>query len=450
MKGRIIMCFRKKKTKAAKNAAAQNTVSAPVKSTDDLTGVLSLPAFYKEAADFIRYNSGTSFAFCRASVGNIRAINESYGMVSGDKVLKAAADVIGSDNDIKAIVARDRSKFVFMVPYETEEELKAWTASIHEKLGDIGNVLERKPKVYMHMGVYATGGRLVDMTVEEMVACAKVAESEASKRTHASVVYYSEQIKRAAQEDIILVRDMKEALEKKQFAIALQPKFSPEGEVVGAKVMTRWMHPELGAVGAWRFVPLFVKNGFILDFDLYLLEEICALEKKWKKAGKKCAKISVNMPRALIADEKSMKKCAELKKSYGVDDGLIGLEFTERLIEDNAAKMPKVIEFFRNNGFMIILDAFGGGSGKAETITEFRPDTVKFSPSIFEKGSITDEESAQLDTWIKTAKDNGILTAVTGVPEPLLPALREKGVDIFQGDASGAPMSVADFESKCL
>lgn len=417
---------------------------------DELTGVLSLSEFYKEAEDFMVSNQGTNFAVCRVSVGNIGAINEAYGMMSGDKILKKAAQVITSDEEGRALVARDRSKFVFMVPYYAQEELDVWINSLHERLGDVGSVLEQNPKVYMHMGVYVTGGRLVDKTIEEMVACAKIAESDASKRTHASVVYYTEQLRKLAQEDEILVRDMRSALNKKQFLVSLQPRFDVNNNVVGAKLMTKWMHPQLGAIGAWRFVPLFVKNGFILELDLYLLEQACALIKRWVSAGKTPLSLSINMPRILVASELNMKKCVDLKKKYGVADQLIELEFSERLIQDSINIMPAVFTYFRKSGFLLAIENFGAGDASDETITTFRPDTLKFSRNLFEKGYCTEDELILLDRCIETAKNAGVSTAVTGVPEAVIPMLKEKGIDIFQGDVNVTPLSIAEFESRYI
>lgn len=433
----------KKKTKQAVS-------QVPHKTHDELTGVLSLPEFYKEAADFILHNPGMSYAFCRASIGNIRSINESYGMVSGDKILKQAAEVIASDESINALVARDRSKFVFMFPYQEQSELNEWIASIHEKLGGIGNVLEQNPKVFMHMGLFTTDGRLVDMSAEEMVACAKIAESEASKRTHASVVRYTDQLRIAAQEDEILMRDAAEALAQKQFAAALQPVLDNEGNLISAKLLTKWNHPQLGAVGAWRFVPLFVKSGFILDLDLYLLEQICALMNKWESSGMTPVRISLNMPRALVSSERSINQCIELKKKYSVADGMIELEFSERLIEDSMSVIPKVFDTLRKNGFVISIEKFGSGMGLTQTITDLKPDNVSFSRGLFENDSLTDDDISVIKNAVEAARQAGAQTFASGVPEQMVDSLRDIGVDTIRTAADEFTLSIPNFEAEYI
>lgn len=432
--------------KKSKNVP-QNTPQAV---RDELTGVLSLPEFYKEAADFILHNPGMSYAFCRASVGNIRSINESYGMVSGDKVLKQAAAVIDSDESINALVARDRSKFVFMFPYQEESELNEWIDSIHKKLGTIGNVLEQNPKVFMHMGLFTTGGRLVDMSAEEMVACAKIAESEASKRTHASVVRYTDQLRAAAQEDDILMRDAADALAQKQFAAALQPVLDNEGKLISAKLLTKWNHPQLGAVGAWRFVPLFVKSGFILDLDLYLLEQVCATIKRWDSSALQPVRISLNMPRALVSSERSIKQCIELKKKYSVADGMIELEFSERLIEDSMSVIPKVFDTLRKNGFVISIEKFGSGMGLSQTITELKPDNVSFSRGLFENDPLTEDDMSIIKNAVEAAKQVGARTCASGVPEQMVDTLRNIGVDIVRTASDEFTLSIPNFEAEYL
>ena len=433
-----------------KKAVKETPVSAPQLENDTLTGLLSLDKFYADAAACIRYYPEGAFAFCRISVGNIAAINETYGWESGNKVLRAAAEALAAD-DSHSIIARDRSKFVMMLRYDTKDELDRRLDALHSRLSTIGNCLPANPKVYMHTGVFSTEGRLTDKTVEEMVACAKIAESEASKRTHESVVFYTEQLRRAAAEEAELQNSMEEALRKKQFAVCLQPKFNMQtGEVTGAKIMSRWLHPKLGVIGSYRYVPLFVKNGFILKLDLYLFEQACSIIKKWIDKGYTPIPLSLNVPRALLADKRNMTDYVELKKKYKIPDGLCELEFSERLVDDKVTTIGAVFEYFRNNGFLCTVENFGAGNASLSTITGFPIDAVKFSRNYFDNGLPSEDEQQQIRSAIAAAKSAGVQTSATGVPDAAVPLLKEMGCDILQGASAETPLTVDEFNDRYM
>lgn len=417
---------------------------------DRLTGVLSLEGFCADAEECIRMYPGSSFAFMRTSIGNIGAINTAYGRETGNNVLRTLARTL-CEMDDHIIVGRDRSKFVYMTRYEDTDKLYAWLEALHNRLENIGAAMAEKPKVFIHTGFIATDGKLISMTVPELIACAKIAESDASKRTHTSCVRYTEQLRIAAEEDELLERDMADALKKNEFAVFLQPKFDARtNAVVGAKIMSMWHHPKMGAIGSYRYVPLFIKNGFILDLDMYLLEQACKLLRGWLDAGKKAIELSINVPRMLITSQKSMDACVALKKKYDIPDRLLELEFSERLVDDNIASIQRIFEFFRQNGMLCSVENFGSGRGSLRTVTNFSIDSVKFSRDFFEKGYLTEEEQAQLGEVIAAAKKVGVVTSATGVTEGCMEPLRALGCDVIQGAVDETPFSAADFEAKYL
>ena len=45
--------------------------------------------------------------------------------------------------------------------------------------------------------------------------------------------------------------------------------------LVGAEALVRWQHPEKGLISPGLFIPVFEKNGFITQLDLYVFEKVC-------------------------------------------------------------------------------------------------------------------------------------------------------------------------------
>ena len=415
----------------------------------------ALENFYEDAATCLRYYPSGCFAFCRTSVGNIGAINETYGRGSGDKVLDAAAaaltDTSVSGEGFHTLIARDRSKFVTMMRYEDEDDLQNKLNLLHERFKHIGEVLPENPHIYMHTGYFPTEGKLLDMTVKEMVACAKIAESDASKRTHDSIVRYTDQLRLNAVEDEQMAADMEEALAKKQFAVCLQPRFDmQDGNVIAAKIVSRWIHPKKGIIGSYRYIPLFVKNGFIIKLDTYLFEQACMILRKWIDKGRTPVPLSLNAPRMIITDRRYMESYVELKKKYKIPDGLCELEFSERLVDEAVKTIGDVFAYFRDNGFLISIENFGMGNKSVSTISDFHPDSIKLSANFFEDGEPSEQQRDTMKLYIDTAKAAGIQTIATGVPGSCEQLMRDIGCEVLQGSAGADPMPVDDFEKAYL
>lgn len=441
--------FGKKKKKEdveSKNIAPIIPEEGQLSQYDELTGVLSVASFNEEAAGYIRTFVGSPIAFCYISVGNIGAINEKYGMEGGNDVLRETARVLTSyDNGL--LVTRDLHHFMFMTSYQDEKQLGDWLDKLHEVLSGVGRVLPENPKVYMHTGVYVTGGRLVDLTAHEMLERAFLANREAAKRTHSSYIFYSEQLRIAAEEEKELEKDMEAALENNEFLIYIQPRFDIHtNKIIGGKIFSRWNHPKRGLVAAHRYIPMFVKNGFIIKLDIYMLEKTCMLIRKWLDKGYKPLRLSLNVPRVFVTEsEKYVPLYKEIKKKYDIPDGIIELEFSERLVDDRFSKAKEIIKEVADSGFLCAVENYGSGLMQPETITDTGIHTVKLSRDLFEDKFIDEEEHALIDAAVQTAHDINVTVAATGVPDNLIDELRELNCDIIQGRLGQEPMSLDEF-----
>jgi len=60
-----------------------------------------------------------------------------------------------------------------------------------------------------------------------------------------------------AHNQLQLLQDLRQALERKEFVLYYQPKFNPpNGPVLGAEALLRWQHPTRGMVGPDEFIGL--------------------------------------------------------------------------------------------------------------------------------------------------------------------------------------------------
>ena len=90
------------------------------------------------------------------------------------------------------------------------------------------------------------------------------------------------------------------ALQNREFQVYLQPKYRTESETIGgAEALVRWMGAE-GIIYPDGFISLFEKNGFIIQLDLWVFEEVCLRIRAWLDAGLPPVKVPVNCSRVQL------------------------------------------------------------------------------------------------------------------------------------------------------
>lgn len=112
---------------------------------------------------------------------------------------------------------------------------------------------------------------------------------------------------------------MEEALERQEFQVHFQPKFSLEsGRIAGAEALTRWRNAEGGQISPNEFIPVFEQNGFILRLDQYVLDEVCRRLRSWLDAGMPVTPVSVNQSRRLLYQPDYVRTLEQTLERHGI------------------------------------------------------------------------------------------------------------------------------------
>ena len=68
---------------------------------------------------------------------------------------------------------------------------------------------------------------------------------------------------------------MREAMNNGEFKTFVQPKINPvTGKCVGGEALVRWISNKHGLIKPGEFIPLFEKNGFVVDIDWCVLKTV--------------------------------------------------------------------------------------------------------------------------------------------------------------------------------
>ena len=336
---------------------------------DELTGLYNRTHFYELAQEKIE-NAIEEMCIVVMDICNFKVVNELYGMHTGDSLLKEIAERLKQiDTEQSMLPARFMSDHYYMCLSKKELESGILPKRFQTSLEEVD--------VRVVYGIYMVDS-LDEVSINVMCDRALLA-AHGKNHTYKEYMYFydSKEHQRILQEQEI-EKDMEQALEENQFYIVVQPKYNPNtGKIVGGESLVRWQHPAKGMISPGLFIPVFEKNGFIVQLDYFVWEETCKLLSKRKHAGEEYVPISINVSRAHFYGTELMNKLQELIQKYNLDTKDLELEITESLCGEDPEIIYDKIRTLQEHGFKIAMDDFGSGYSSLNMLKEMPLDILK-------------------------------------------------------------------------
>ena len=336
---------------------------------DEITGLYNRTYFFELVKELLEKTNDEMY-IVTMDISNFKIVNELYGMNVGDDLLKELANqLLKLGESYKMVSARFMADHYYMCMSKKDFELINFPRSYKTFLEDMD--------VKVIYGVYAIE-KDNPMSVNVMCDRAYVAVHDKTYSYMDYIHFYnvSEHEQILLEQDI--ENDMEQALEDRQFYIVVQPKYNPTTEkIVGGETLVRWQHPKKGIVSPGLFIPVFEKNGFIVQLDYYVWEETCKLIAKQKAEGVKTVPISINVSRAHFYVNELNQKLLGLIKKYDLETSDIELEITESICESAPDAIYDQIRELQRLGFKIAMDDFGSGYSSLNMLKEMPLDILK-------------------------------------------------------------------------
>lgn len=242
---------------------------------------------------------------------------------------------------------------------------------------------------------------------------------------------------------------MQDALKNHEFEVYLQPKVELKGETIaGAEALVRWNDPEYGLISPAEFIPIFEKNGFIVNLDLYMFEQVCGLLQSWIEKGYEPVPVSVNLSHVHLKNPDFLKEFRAIFQKYKLPPKLLEIELTETLVFENLDLLVKVIDQFHEIGFDCSLDDFGSGYSSLNILKDVPVDTLKLDRGFFGSNQQKNDRGGYIvESIIELAKKLKMQTVSEGVEtKEQVAFLKKANCDMVQGYVFAKPVPIVDFE----
>jgi len=403
--------------------------------------------FIKDAELVVNSSPYKSYALVHYDINKFTIINNSVGYKAGDEILQQIGKTLRRNLTDEIIGKAEGDNFFVLFEYRNKNELVDRACCISGEIESMKIWGRHKINPAVKTGIYFINNE--DLDIRLAIDRAFFAKSMLKSSYKSDYAIYEDRMGCSLIEVKRIEDDMYRALNEKEFRVYLQPKVDLQtGVISGAEALVRWDHPDLGLLGPDRFIPIFEKNGFIVNLDKFVFEEVCSNIRKWLKLGYDVVPVSVNVSRVHFLNSNFVSDYNKIKKKYKVSDDLIEIEITESVVfsNENEKEVFTVMRKFRDEGFEISMDDFGSGYSCLGLLKEMPIDTLKLDKMFLNN---IEEYNSQIivSNIVNMAKNLNLNVVSEGVETyTQVDFLRDIGCDMAQGYVFAKPKPVDEYE----
>jgi len=376
-----------------------------------------------------------------------KQVNDSLGHTCGDILLKEVAGRLASCLRAEDVIARIGSDefVVALVDISRREHASVVAKKILDSLSCPIAVEGHELQISASIGicVYPDDGDDAETLIRNAdVAMSRVKQGEG----HEGYLFFSPEMNKRALERLNLEGNLRRALERDELSLHYQPQLDLEsGRIIGAEVLLRWNHAGTGMISPATFIPVAEETGLIVPIGQWILENVCARNKEWQRAGLPIVKLAVNISAKQFRPTLP-RLVAEILARHELDARFLELEITESMIMQNVEGVIAMMGDFQQLGVDLSLDDFGTGYSSLSYLKRFPIDKLKIDQS-FVRGIIQDDDDKAIArTIISLSKNLGLRVIAEGVEtEEQLDFLRLAGCEEIQGYYYSRPLPEDDF-----
>ncbi|MCC0738191.1 GGDEF domain-containing protein [Clostridioides sp. ZZV14-5902] len=414
---------------------------------DNITNGINSTKFSMLIKPLISKSPDSTYMMIAINIKDFKLINDCFGSEKGNNALKYIYNVLEKNiiNDEEFVCRHDADLFYLFIKNRAVLEVLELLYKIENEINYFNKDKENPYFLRISVGIYTIENHNEDLiTIQDHVNTAR----KSFNKTHKSDFnFYSDIEKNRLIFEKELSNLMEKGLADKEFFICLQPKVDIKtGKIRGAESLVRWNSVEKGMIYPSDFVPLFEKNGFICELDLYVLEETCKLISKWIKECKELLIISVNVSRQHLKDKLFLEKYEMICNKYNVPTWLIDLELTESIFLESPEAID-VIDDIHSKGFKCSIDDFGFGYSSLGILKDFKVEIIKLDRSFFVNKNDIERGKVVVESIIELSRRLGMKVIAEGIEEvEQVHFLRSIGCDYVQGYVFSKPLSISEFE----
>ncbi|RYZ12786.1 MAG: bifunctional diguanylate cyclase/phosphodiesterase [Comamonadaceae bacterium] len=383
-------------------------------------------------------------AVCYLDIDRFRDINDTFGPVGADAVLREVARRLRAAVPHDSTVARvGGDEFALVLSFTDVAQCEALLEQVRARLAHPFRLQDRTALLHVSIGVVLMP--FGEQPTEVMLQHAQHAVFFAKRAGGAQVHYFDAGLAEEQQEEFMVRQRIQEGLHRGEFRLAYQPKVDMRcGRVIGVEALIRWQHPDRGLLQPMTFVPLIEDHELVEQLGDWAIGEAVRQADEWRGQGVRMS-VSVNIsPRHLLRPDFIRRLGAHLARFPLLHAGVLELEILETTAIKDFATVAQFIEACKQLAVPVTLDDFGTGYSSLTYLRQLPVSGLKLDQSFVRDMLDDPEDEAIVRGILLLAQAFGRKAVAEGVESVAHGrALMALGCTLGQGFGISKPMEPA-------
>lgn len=398
---------------------------------------------------------GTFGALLFLDLDHFKNLNDSLGHAIGDELLVQLAERLKSqlrEADLAARLGGD--EFVVLLS-NLSDNLESAINNARKVTEKILTTL-REPytlKNHHYHSNSSIGVTLFPQEQQDAAAILKQADTalyRAKSIGRNTFQFYHPQMQEAAYKRLEMEKNLRIALSEDQLQLYFQPQFDHLHQLVGAEVLLRWIHPEIGFIPPDQFIPIAEEAGIIVEIGDWIFKHVFERVKTWQESGllKSHQHISINVSPKQFEQNNFFKLLSKIVAKSGVNASSIILELTEGAFLTSIDRTIEKMLQIRSLGFTFSIDDFGTGYSSLAYLKRLPLNELKIDKAFVDDIEHDSDDRAIVETVIAMAQHLKLTVIAEGVEtQQQFDFLKENGCLHYQGYFFSRPLDQNTFEN---
>lgn len=380
-----------------------------------------------------------SFALLLMDLNKFKEINDTLGHHKGDLVLQEMARRLRSmlrESDIVARLGGD--EFALLLAGVADDDAAHLARKVLANLQAPLTIDGLRLEIGASIGIslYPVHGLEPEILIQHADVAMYFAKQEDN-----GYAFYSPEYDQHSKHRLILLGELRQAIEHDQLVLHYQPKIELQGgQVTSLEALVRWEHPQRGLIYPDQFISLAEHSGLIGELLLVVLNNALQQCKVWHALGVDLP-VAINLSVRNLHDRQLPDQIIQLLRKYDLPAERLEVEITESVIMSDPPRTMEVLTRLSNMGIRLAIDDFGIGYSSLGYLKKLPVDEIKIDKS-FVIGMATDRDDAAIvRSTVELAHNLGLKVVAEGVEtRELYTMLAALGCDKAQGYYMSRPL----------
>ncbi|MEJ1095076.1 MULTISPECIES: EAL domain-containing protein [unclassified Pseudoxanthomonas] len=415
--------------------------------TDPLTGLMNRDAVLNELGTRLADPELAKAAVLYIDLDRFKMVNDVLGHNAGDELLVQAANRIRGAVGTDGMIARfGGDEFLVVCDARTEPgQPEALANAVLHAFADSFRFGKDEFAITASIGI-ARAPR-DGVRPQQLIQNADIAMYDSKHRARNGWQPFTPELAQRQQDRLQIETQLRRAVDNEEFRLVYQPQVDLRlGRIVAAEALIRWQNHQLGELRPDLFISHAETTGDIVRIGSWVLQEACRQVADWRDQGLGIVRVAVNVSYRQFVGDDLADNVRRLLAEFDLPGAALELEFTERVLIEDAPATLHTFAQLRELGVVLTIDDFGEGYSALNYLRRLPIHGLKLSQLFTEGVPNNRSDVAVCQAVSAIARSLGLTLVAEGVEsEAQRQFLLQLGVPVGQGFLFAPGLSPDEF-----